>query len=60
MSEWNKGEKFASEKELREKECEMYKGVGRGGVEVDVYRCVLCRQRVVSGEADLEIFKRLP
>jgi hypothetical protein len=60
VSEWDEGEEFASKKELREKECKMYKGVGRGGVEVDVYRGILCRQRVVPGEADLEIFKRLP
>ena len=58
MSEWDKGEKLASEKELREQECEMYKSVGRRRVEVNVYGRVLCRQRVVSREADLEILER--
>ena len=59
MSEWDEWEEFTGKKELREKEGEMYKSVWRAGVEVDVYGGVLCRQRVVSRKADLEIFERL-
>jgi hypothetical protein len=59
MSEWDEWEELACEKELRKEEGEMYKSVGRGRVEVDVYGGILCRQRMVSGEADLEIFERL-
>ena len=59
MSEWDERKKFASEKELREEEREMHESVGRGRLEVDVHRCILCRQRVVSRKADLEIFERL-
>lgn len=43
MSEWDEWEELAGKKELREKEGEMYKSVGRGGVEVNVYGRILCR-----------------
>jgi len=59
MSEWNEREELASKKELREKEGEMHKSVGRRGLEVDVDGCILRRQRVVSRKADLEILERL-
>lgn len=59
MSEGDEWEELASEKELREKECEMNEGVWRGGMEVDVYGRILRRQRVVSGKADLKVFECL-
>ena len=60
MSERNEGEELAGEKKLREEESEVHKSVGSRRVEVDVRRCVLCRQGVVSREADFEVFECFP